>query len=235
MFMQFITLLMTDPVLQAIDDFDELQCLIVGDLAVHCYIREEETEASKILTLEIAIHPPKLARKIKAKLAQINGFERPTTLLYWNMALGRPRISIIPTNELPYVPTGFQPLQQFHHTRLPLIDKLDLMVCKAYTCGMRSQEQNEKDAADVVKLKELINVDHNYTSRHRLTSDQLKILNDSNEYLANFGKVPKFDWEVVFDKTQSRRGFSRSLVFSVVVVSVLFTVCCLMCLLAFLI
>ncbi|PYH38391.1 uncharacterized protein BO87DRAFT_393814 [Aspergillus neoniger CBS 115656] len=177
-FMQFITLLMTDPDLQAIDDFDELQCLIVGDLTVHCYIREEETEASRILNLEIAIHPPKL----------INGFERPTNLLYWNMALGRPRISIIPTNELPYVPTGFQPLQQFHHTRLPLIDKLDLMVCKAYTCGMRSQEQNDKDAADVVKLIELINLDHNYTSRHRPTSDQLKILNDSNEYLAKFGK-----------------------------------------------
>ncbi|KAL7654848.1 hypothetical protein ACMYSQ_006839 [Aspergillus niger] len=187
-FMQFITLLVTDPLLQAIDDFDQLQCLIVGDLAVHCYIREEETE-----NLEIAIYPPKLAREIKAKLTQINGFERPTSVLYWNMALGRPRISIIPTDELPYVPAGLQPLPQFRYTRLPLIDKLDLMVCKAYTCGMRSKEQNEKDASDVIKL---INLDCNYTFSQRLSPDQWKHLIESEEYIAKFGKDSDFDWEV---------------------------------------
>lgn len=84
---------------------------------------------------------------------------------------------------MPYVPAGLQPLPQFRYTRLPLIDKLDLMVCKAYTCGMRSKEQNEKDASDVIKL---INLDYNYTFSQRLSPDQWKHLIESEEYIAKF-------------------------------------------------
>lgn len=48
---------------------------------------------------------------------------------------------------------------------------------------MRSKEQNEKDASDVIKL---INLDYNYTFSQRLSPDQWKHLIESEEYIAKF-------------------------------------------------
>ena len=58
---------------------------------------------------------------------------------------------------------------------------------------MRSKEQNEKDASDVIKL---INLDYNYKFSQRLSPDQWKHLIESEEYIAKFGKDSDFDWEV---------------------------------------
>ncbi|RAK94689.1 hypothetical protein BO79DRAFT_249889 [Aspergillus costaricaensis CBS 115574] len=148
---EFLQILRDSPEIKAITGYDRAQCVIVGGAAVRCYFRKRSVEDN----FDIAIFPPEFAPKLKKVLSKLQYFEMRLDQLVWHTIYGCIRIGIRPTDDFTTIPKNLQLLGNLDPDHLPVIPLTELIIFKAQACGNRSEEQNKRDAEDVIKLMEL--------------------------------------------------------------------------------
>ncbi|RDH37402.1 hypothetical protein BDQ94DRAFT_166596 [Aspergillus welwitschiae] len=186
---EFVQILRDSPEIRAITGHGEAQCVIVGGAAVRCYVKNRIVGDN----FDIAIFPSEFAPKLKERLSTLQYFGMQRDQLVWHTVYGYIRIGIRPTDDFLRIPKNLQLLSNLDPDDLPFLSLTELILFKAQACGMRSEKQNKRDAAYVIKLLKLF---PGRSYRRRLLDSHWAYLQLAKPSLK--ASMPEYDWDTAF-------------------------------------
>ncbi|GLA37851.1 hypothetical protein AnigIFM63309_004825 [Aspergillus niger] len=172
---EFVQILRDSPEIRAITGHGEAQCVIVGGAAVRCYVKNRIVGDN----FDTAIFPSEFAPKLKERLSTLQYFGMQRDQLVWHTFLR--------------IPKNLQLLSNLDPDDLPFLSLTELILFKAQACGMRSEKQNKRDAADVIKLLKLF---PGRSYRRRLLDSHWAYLQLAKPSLK--ASMPEYDWDTAF-------------------------------------